>query len=284
MASIILTLACVGLVLYRIYKYMFSRPKNFPPGPPRIPFLGSYPLMLLLNYNHMHLAVDWLCEYYETDLLGMYCGNVPTIVAHSHASVKALLNHSDFDGKPSLLLGKLRHLDFNIRGSRWNSRPYIMWLFFNCRFVGIFFTEGAAWHEQRRFMLRYLRDFGFGRRFDELETVINDEITNFIDMLKNGPKYEHENVSLECFNENTVWMEILTIFIKHLHRNIWKMVTSCAPPYLLQSLEIVSPKYCSTSDCHVKSNKFFMSMDLLEGLIDIVHVLNRIWVTQFFSI
>lgn len=53
-------------------------------------------------------------------------------------------------------------------------------------------------------MLRYLRDFGFGRRFDELETEINDEITNFIDMLKNGPKYEHENVSFECFNGNFI--------------------------------------------------------------------------------
>lgn len=63
------------------------------------------------------------------------------------------------------------------------------------RFEGIFFTEGPVWHEQRRFTLRYLRDFGFGRRFDELEIDINDEITNFISMLKNGPKYEHEKVS-----------------------------------------------------------------------------------------
>lgn len=125
MASIMLTLACVGLVLYRIYKYMFSKPDNFPPGPPRIPFLGSYPLMLLLNYKHMHLAVDWLCKYYKTDLLGMYCGSVPTIVANSHASVKALLNHNDFDGKPALLLGKLRHFDFNIRGIRSNPRPIV---------------------------------------------------------------------------------------------------------------------------------------------------------------
>lgn len=121
MASIILTLACVGLVLYRIYKYMFSKPNNFPPGPPRIPFLGSYPLMLLLNYKHLHLAIDWLCKYYETDILGMYCGGVPTIVANSHDSVRASLNHTDFDGKPALLLAKLRHSDFNIRGNAPNT-------------------------------------------------------------------------------------------------------------------------------------------------------------------
>lgn len=67
----------------------------------------------------------------------------------------------------------------------------------NCRdfhFQGIFFTEGDSWHEQRRYALRNLRDFGFGRRFDELELEINEEITQFINLLKNGPVYEHEKV------------------------------------------------------------------------------------------
>lgn len=206
MASIILTLLCVGLVLYRIYKYMFSRPDNFPPGPPRIPFLGSYPVLLLLNYKHLHLAVDWLCKYYETDILGLYCGSVPTIVANSNDTVRAMLNHTDFDGKPGLLLAKLRHFDFKLRGiSRICATNEIFYQKKNnannpFRFQGIFFTEGPVWHEQRRFTLRYLRDFGFGRRFDELEHEINDEITNFIYILKNGPKYEHEKVSVEPVN------------------------------------------------------------------------------------
>lgn len=63
------------------------------------------------------------------------------------------------------------------------------------RFQGIFFTEGDAWHEQRRYALRNLRDFGFGRRFDELELEISDEITQFMDVLKNGPVYEYEKVT-----------------------------------------------------------------------------------------
>lgn len=43
-------------------------------------------------------------------------------------------------------------------------------------------------------MLRNMRDFGFGRRFDELELDISDEITQFFDVLKNGPVYDHEKV------------------------------------------------------------------------------------------
>lgn len=63
---------------------------------------------------------------------------------------------------------------------------------FSC--PGIFFSDGDLWHDQRRFMLRYMRDFGFGRRFDELELEINDELVQLVDFLKNGPKYDFEKV------------------------------------------------------------------------------------------
>lgn len=117
MASIVLTLACFGLILYRIYKFMFTKPDNFPPGPPRLPFLGSYPFMLLLNYRHMHRAIDWLCKYYETDVLGLYAAHFPTVVANTTAAVKELLNNPDLDGKPQLLLARMRDPDFTIRGN-----------------------------------------------------------------------------------------------------------------------------------------------------------------------
>lgn len=66
-------------------------------------------------------------------------------------------------------------------------------------FSGIFFTEGPLWHDQRRFTLRNLRDFGFGRRHEELELDFNDEILNLIDLIDNGPKYRHEKVTRKCF-------------------------------------------------------------------------------------
>lgn len=61
-------------------------------------------------------------------------------------------------------------------------------------FAGIFFTENDLWHEQRRFTIRYLRDFGFGRRFETLELEIQSQIAQYIDLVKNGPKYDHEMV------------------------------------------------------------------------------------------
>lgn len=62
------------------------------------------------------------------------------------------------------------------------------------QFLGIFFSEGQTWFEQRRFALRNLRDFGFGRRQDELEIELENETRNLIDLLKNGPKYDFEKV------------------------------------------------------------------------------------------
>lgn len=46
----------------------------------------------------------------------------------------------------------------------------------------------------RRFTLRYLRDFGFGRRLETFEMEIQSQIAQYIDLVKNGPKYEHEMV------------------------------------------------------------------------------------------
>lgn len=60
--------------------------------------------------------------------------------------------------------------------------------------IGIFFIDGPVWKEQRRFTLRHLRDYGFGRRFESLENEIKDEIMNFVNLIKEGPKYEHEKV------------------------------------------------------------------------------------------
>lgn len=60
---------------------------------------------------------------------------------------------------------------------------------------GIFFLDGPAWKQQRRFALRHLRDFGFGRRFSTFEMEINDQLLILINMLKYGPKYPHEKVN-----------------------------------------------------------------------------------------
>lgn len=57
---------------------------------------------------------------------------------------------------------------------------------------GIFFRENMFWRNQRRFTLRHFRDFGFGRRFTELEIHIEEELRALVDLIKNGAKYDYE--------------------------------------------------------------------------------------------
>lgn len=173
MVSPLLAVGIVILFLIYAYKWSFLRPENYAPGPPRIPFFGSYLFMLLLDYKYLHKAALKLSKIYKSKVLSLYMGPYLVYVVNDPDGVKEVLNNPDFDGRPDIFLARMRHPE--------NKRK------------GIFFQDREIWKEQRRFVLRYLRDYGFGRRFDELECVIQEEIQDLLDLMKQGPKYPHEH-------------------------------------------------------------------------------------------
>lgn len=144
MVSLVIVAIFIAVVVYRFYKYCFYRPPNFPPGPPRIPLFGSYLFLLLINHKNKHLAINKLCEYYKSSVIGFFTGDILSVVANDPKSVREMLFKQEFDGRPEVFLARLREPNYD--------------------FKGIFFTEGNFWLHQRRFTLRNLRDFGFGRR------------------------------------------------------------------------------------------------------------------------
>lgn len=236
MISFVLAAVCFIILLHQCYHYLFDKPKNFPQGdrdctvklffnfrrninfspvyiysnlsflecagPPRVPFLGGYIFMLILNHKHLHRAVEWLCQFYKTSILGMFLSDFHAILITDVENTKKALNHRDFDGRPDFLAIKLRHPNFdpdhglstlfNLE-SDWTNY-YLHFILIMTQNTGVFFRDGPSWHEQRRFTLRYLRDFGFGRRFDAFEKEIEIQISQLIDIVKNGPKYEYEFV------------------------------------------------------------------------------------------
>jgi hypothetical protein len=97
---------------------------------------------------------------------------VPTVVANDPKSVREMLFKQEFDGRNDDALARLREPHQKLKG--------------------IFFTDGPFWSHQRRFTLRNLRDFGFGRRFQEFEDEVIDEMKSFVNLIRQGPKYEHE--------------------------------------------------------------------------------------------
>lgn len=48
--------------------------------------------------------------------------------------------------------------------------------------IGIIFSSGKTWQEQRRFTLRHLRDFGFGTK--SMESIVHIEIQELIERFK----------------------------------------------------------------------------------------------------
>lgn len=159
-------------VFYQFYKFCVFRPKNFPPGPFRIPVFGSYLFLKLINHKRLHLAVDTLCKYYKTSIVGFFQGNYYVVVANDQKSAREMLFNPDFDGRNDFLLGRLREPDFKLRG--------------------IFFLDETYWNDQRRFSLRNLRDFGFGRRSEDYENEVRDELQSLVETIRSGPKFEHE--------------------------------------------------------------------------------------------
>ncbi|XP_072767521.1 probable cytochrome P450 304a1 [Anoplolepis gracilipes] len=165
---VILTL----LVVYKLYRFVYDKPPNTPPGLIRIPIGGSYWLLLWRNYKYVHLALDYYAKKLKSKLFSCYFGDYFVVIANDYANIKEIFSREEFDG-------------------RVTSADYIKDRAFK-KELGIFFIEGPQWQEQRRFALRHMRDFGFGRRQDTLESEVMDEMTLFIDILKNEPIYDEE--------------------------------------------------------------------------------------------
>uniref|UniRef100_A0A182S588 Cytochrome P450 n=1 Tax=Anopheles funestus TaxID=62324 RepID=A0A182S588_ANOFN len=170
--------AMVVLIISYTIRYVLHRPsERFPPGPPRLPLLGSYPFLLALNYNHLHRAAAKLTELYQSKLVGFYLGPLPAVVVNDHGTVRQVLQRSEFDGRPDLFLARLRDEQYARRG--------------------IFFTDGDSWREQRKFFLKTLHEYGFGRRCDAVEQDLQTGLLELIALLKDGPQHEHERTVVD---------------------------------------------------------------------------------------
>ncbi|KAK3908619.1 putative cytochrome P450 304a1 [Frankliniella fusca] len=172
MSPLLLTVFLCALVAC-LFKFMRSRPPMFPPvtsrthhrsGPPRLPVVGGYLHLLAYNYRYTYKGLVTMSARYKSPVLGMYVGSDPTVITTDFASTRELLLKPEFQGRPDLYGARLR--SFN-------------------ELLGLFFVEGSFWAEQRRFSLRHLRDYGFGRRFAKLEAAVEDEIRTLMEVIRN---------------------------------------------------------------------------------------------------
>ncbi|KAJ9577819.1 hypothetical protein L9F63_005610 [Diploptera punctata] len=130
-------LAVVAIIL--LYRLLIFRPKNFPPGPPCLPIVGSIPFIPSKNV-HFVMQGEWKKKY--GNIVGLMFGQRPAIAVSGAEEVLECLRREEFQGRPDT---------FNSRDRAFYKR------------LGFFFNDGPAWLETRRFTLRHLKILVLGK-------------------------------------------------------------------------------------------------------------------------
>lgn len=135
------------IILIILWYLNCRKPRNFPPGPKWLPIIGS-----AFTINHYRKKTGLLCkaftyiaEQYKDNrgVVGFKNGKDKLVVAFTNDSIKEMMLNEDFDGRPVGLFFETR---------TWGLRR------------GIMFTDGEFWRDQKRFLVRHLKDFGFSKR------------------------------------------------------------------------------------------------------------------------
>ncbi|XP_059190459.1 cytochrome P450 2F2-like [Centropristis striata] len=201
-ASVVL----LGLLLVFIFLKLTSwRPKNFPPGPPALPIVGS---ILHLNLENPLKDFQRLRKTYG-DVYSLFFGLRPAVVINGMKAIKeAMLT----------------------KGVDFAGRPQGMYVNDVTQQKGILLADyGSGWREQRRFTLMTLRNFGLGKNsmeerihaeleyiMDQLDesvgksfspqVMFHNASSNIICQVLFGKRYEYDDdfikVIVQCFTEN----------------------------------------------------------------------------------
>lgn len=94
--------------------------------------------------------------------------------------------------------------------------------------LGVFFGNGEAWKELRRFSIRTLRDFGFGK-FNSQEAIIEEELTRLMSRLDNQiAESKDSTVYMKKFFSvsalNIIWSLIAGYRFSHDDEQLQKLV------------------------------------------------------------
>nr|QSD59127.1 CYP370A15 [Diaphanosoma celebensis]QST15067.1 CYP370A5 protein [Diaphanosoma celebensis] len=151
------TICAVAVLLFLLWR-VSRRPDGFPPGPRGVPLLGYIPFVKRHDPVYPFKAMMKLSEMYGP-VVGFYMGPRQAFISVcGYEAVKEALHNDDIIGRPHLPAQQERTYGKNL---------------------GIMFTEGQFWQEQRRFTLRHLRDLGFGKT--SIEDMMIDEVVELLD-------------------------------------------------------------------------------------------------------
>ncbi|XP_014381811.1 cytochrome P450 2J2-like [Alligator sinensis] len=125
------------------------RPANFPPGPLPLPFLGH---IFHVDFRQPHISLKKFVENYG-NIFSLQLGYRTFVFVNGFQLVKEALVH---------------------QGQNFADRPQVPITHEVFGGLGLIFSNGYSWAQQRRFALSVLRNFGLGKT--SLEERIQQEI------------------------------------------------------------------------------------------------------------
>ncbi|NWX17315.1 CP2J2 protein, partial [Aegotheles bennettii] len=133
------------------------RPKNFPPSPFSLPFVGH---LYLVDFKNPHIMVQKLTEKYG-DIFSTQMGSTSFVCINGLRLVKEVLVNQgeNFLDRPDI------PIDTEVFSKK-----------------GLISSNGHLWKQQRRFTLTTLRNFGLGKR--SLEERIQEECRFLVDAFR----------------------------------------------------------------------------------------------------
>jgi len=175
------------LAIASVIYWYWSIPKNLPPGPLGLPFIGSS--IEYWDASTQHLKLQENVKKYGP-IFKFYIANKLVVVLGDYDTIQeAMIKQGDvFAGRPNLQPPSLL------------PKKYVY-----LRGKGVIFSEGNVWKEHRRFALSTLRDFGVGRPL--LESKIKEEVDYLVDRIasctSNGQPFDPQRL-VTCAVSNVI--------------------------------------------------------------------------------
>lgn len=166
------------LALYYYFSKKDKRMSKFPAGPMAYPIFGN---AIQMGENPSPVFSEWAKKYGPT--YGIKLGGDRAVVLHDVKTIREMFNEPAFSGRATT------ELFVKLSGGNY----------------GVLNSNGATWEAQRRFTLRHLRDFGFGK--NSMEQLIMEEVREIVDWMKKEEGHPLEvNRKFSLAVLNSLWM------------------------------------------------------------------------------
>ncbi|CAL8121418.1 unnamed protein product [Orchesella dallaii] len=203
--SVFSTPLLVVLVIFLISKLFKRRPKNLPPGPLPLPFIGNLLQLAWINPTEPYRAFAKMSEKYG-NIMSIQLGSVYAVVFNSFEVMEEYLVKPEF-----------------------SDRFYNDWMQERTfqKQLGIIFSHYLSpWQELRRFSLRTLRDFGFGKR-NKMHPIIQAELEEVMTNIKTKIKEDNGIITFDGYFSistlNLMWSMLAGARYEHSDPKLLKL-------------------------------------------------------------